>query len=426
MKVIGIDIGTTSICGISVDVQTGKIINSITKNSNAFIDGCAAWEKIQSVEKIITLATDVLESLIDDETAAIGVTGQMHGIVYVDKNQNAVSPLYTWQDERGNLPYKETTYAKYLGSYSGYGNVTDFYNRENEIKPKDAVSYCTIHDYFVMKLCNLKEPLIHTSDAASFGLYDIEANKFNYDYDVKVTNDYTVAGEYKKIPVAVAIGDNQASVFSTLANEEDILFNIGTGSQVSIVSDSLIVAEGIETRPYIDNKYLIVGAALCGGRAYSILKNFYSEIFSFIKDIDDEQVYQFMAETLQKSEEDLLVIDTRFAGTRDDANLCGSINGLTPESFNPTQLTRGILNGMVDELCNMYDKMNASKKGIVGSGNGLRKNSQLVKNFENKFGAKMKIPAHMEEAAFGAALFAGVASGIFKNANEAQKLIKYE
>ena len=28
---------------------------------------------------------------------------QMHGIVYVDKEGNCVSPLYTWQDARGSI-----------------------------------------------------------------------------------------------------------------------------------------------------------------------------------------------------------------------------------------------------------------------------------------------------------------------------------
>lgn len=34
----------------------------------------------------------------------IGLTGQMHGILYIDEDGNCVSPLYTWQDGRGNLP----------------------------------------------------------------------------------------------------------------------------------------------------------------------------------------------------------------------------------------------------------------------------------------------------------------------------------
>lgn len=114
MQAIGIDIGTTSVCGILINTATGNVEKSVTKNSNAFIDGCADWEKIQSVDRIMTIAENILKELISSDVAVIGVTGQMHGIVYTDAEGNAVSPLYTWQDKRGDLPYKDTTYAKYL------------------------------------------------------------------------------------------------------------------------------------------------------------------------------------------------------------------------------------------------------------------------------------------------------------------------
>ena len=82
MKAIGIDIGTTSVCGVVIDVETGKMLNSRTKNSDAFIPTENDWEKIQSVEKIMSVATEILDEFIDEEVAVIGVTGQMHGIVY--------------------------------------------------------------------------------------------------------------------------------------------------------------------------------------------------------------------------------------------------------------------------------------------------------------------------------------------------------
>lgn len=64
--------------------------------------------------------------------------------------------------------------------------------------------------------------------------------------------------------------------------------------------------------------------------------------------------------------------------------------------------------------------------GIVGSGNGIRKNKTLVKIFEEKLDAKMKIPKHIEEAAVGAAMFGMVACGKVKNAEDAQRIISYE
>lgn len=425
MKAIGIDIGTTSVCGVLIDVNTGEILKSCTKNSEAFITTENEWEKIQSVEKIMSVATDILDRFIDDDVVVIGVTGQMHGIVYTDKNGEAVSPLYIWQDGRGNLPYRDTTYAKHLNSFSGYGNVTDFYNRENGIRPDNAVSYCTIHDYFVMKLTGLKKPLMHSSDAASFGCFDLTEKKFDYDCNVDITADYTIAGTYRGIPVSVAIGDNQASVFSTLADENNILLNVGTGSQVSVVSDTPVVAENIETRPYFDGKYLIVGAALCGGRAYSILKNFYSEVLGYIEDTDDEKVYAVMNKMIQNLDSSTLKVDTRFAGTRSNAELTGGITGITAENFNPPQLTLGVLNGMATELYEMYEKMGVQRHGIIASGNGIRKNAALVKIFEKMFDSKMQIPCHLEEAAFGAALFGLVSAKILESANDAQKLIKY-
>ena len=427
MKAIGIDIGTTSVCGVLLDSDTGCVKKSITKNSNAFILGCAEWEKIQSVDKIMIIAADVLKNLINgnDDVGVIGVTGQMHGIVYTDENGNAASPLYTWQDGRGNLPYKGTTYAKYLDSFSGYGNVTDFYNTENGIKPRNAVSYCTVPDYFVMKICGLKRPILHLSDAASLGCYDLENNKFNYNYTATVTSDYCIAGQYGKIPVGIAVGDNQASVFSTLADENDVLVNIGTGSQISVVSNKVSNSLDIETRPYFDGKYLLVGAALCGGRAYSLLKNFYAEAFGYIKRVDDDEVYKIMNDMLKDAKSSSFKVDTRFAGTRLNSEITGGISGITTENFTPSALTYAVLSGMADELLDMYKQMNVSKSGIVGSGNGIRKNKTLVKIFEEKLGAKMKIPKHVEEAAVGAAMFGMVACGEFAAGKDVRKIICY-
>lgn len=328
-------------------------------------------------------------------------------------------------DGRGNLPYKGTTYAKYLNSFSGYGNVTDFYNTENGIKPENAVSYCTIHGYLVMRLCGLKKPVMHTSDAASFGCYDLESNRFNYACAAEITGDFRIAGKYRGIPVSVAIGDNQASVFSTLADENDVLVNIGTGSQISVISDKIADSAQIETRPYFEGKYLLAGAALCGGRAYSLLKSFYAEAFGYIKKLDDDEVYKIMNDMLKSAKESSFKVDTRFAGTRANSEITGGISGITTENFTPSALTCGVLCGMADELLNMYEQMGVRKSGIVGSGNGIRKNKALVRIFEEKLGAGMKIPKHLEEAAVGAAMFGMIACGEFKNAGEVQKLISY-
>ena len=424
MQAIGIDIGTTSICGVILDAETGALVRSVTKNSEAFLQGDAAWEKIQSVEKIVSIATAILDELISDETEVIGVTGQMHGIVYVDEKGESVSPLYTWQDGRGNLPFGEVTYAEFLGSSSGYGNVTDFYNRQNGLVPQTAKSFCTIQDYFVMRLCGLTTPLVHISDAASFGLFDLEKKQFTCESNIAIAEGYRLAGEYGSIPVSVAIGDNQASGLSSLSSEGDLLINVGTGSQVSVVCDTVIKAETIETRPFFEGKYLAVGAALCGGRAYAMLKDFYKSILSSMISVDDAAVYALMYGLLQK-EGEALAVDTRFAGTRADKTVRGSICGISVENFTPAALTKGVLAGMIGELYEMYRSMNVEIGGIVGSGNGIRKNKALIEAAQNAFGYAMKIPCHTEEAAFGAALYGMLSCGRLENMREAGKLIRY-
>ena len=80
-------------------IESGNVIRSHTKNSNAFLKGCAEWEKIQAVDKIMTVATEILDDLLDDDSAVIGVTGQMHGIVYHNADGYAVSLLYTLGEE---------------------------------------------------------------------------------------------------------------------------------------------------------------------------------------------------------------------------------------------------------------------------------------------------------------------------------------
>lgn len=425
MKAIGIDIGTTSISGVLYSVSSNNLIKSLTKNSNAFIQTENSWEKIQNVEKIIGVATEILNELLTDNVAVIGVTGQMHGIVYYDKNGSAVSPLYTWQDGRGNLPYKNSTYAEFLKSSSGYGCVTDFYNRENGLVPVSAVGFCSIADYLAMNLCGVNKPIIHSSNAGSFGCFDLEKNEFINGCKEIVTSGFKIVGKYKGVPVSVAIGDNQASVLATCKNN-GVLFNVGTGSQVSIVSDKIKVLDNVETRPYFENKYLLVGSALCGGRAYSLVKDFIRDIISEKTEITDSEVYQIMARFLERVKTPSITADTRFAGTRADKTISGSFSGVTTENFKPSEFIASVLYGMVEELYGMYESFGEKRACLIGSGNGVKNNKRLVEIAEEKFGVKMEKPSFNEEASFGAMLYGLIAIGKFSTVSEAQQLIKYE
>ena len=108
MKAIGIDIGTTTISGVVVEVDERRystVIEAKTIQNGSFIGTSNEWERIQDAEKIIQKAKVVVDEFIDKYPDAhnIGLTGQMHGIVYLNAEGRSVSPLYTWQDGRGNI-----------------------------------------------------------------------------------------------------------------------------------------------------------------------------------------------------------------------------------------------------------------------------------------------------------------------------------
>jgi len=425
---IGIDIGTTSICGVLIDVKNGVIIKKLERVNDTWIETKNAWEKIQDPNKILTIVINILDELYSSEVISIGLTGQMHGIVYLDEKGNAVSPLYTWQDERGNLSYLDSTYAKNISSFTGYGNVTHYYNKINNLVPKKAKVFCTIHDFVAMKFCSLTEPIIHNSDAASFGLYDIVKNCWQIQDKIlpKVTVECMILGNYKNTPVAVAIGDNQASFIGSVSESTAILINMGTGSQISVVSDKISTSADVETRPFVNGKYLLVGCSLCGGKTYAVLENFFRNTVELFTGAIPDKLYDVMNKELEKECECKISVDNRFMGTRANPKITASITGLNVENFSPQQLLVGFVTAMAGEMFSMYEKMGTKGTSLVGSGNGIKKNKAVVKALEKKFSTQLKIPVHNEEASFGAALFSLVACGYYDDIAKAQKLITYK
>lgn len=430
MKVIGIDIGTTSICGISVDTDSGRVLKSETLPNDAFIKTDFEFERIQNPEKIMDKVEELLSRLEPQNASAIGFSGQMHGIVYTDKNGNAVSPLYTWQDERAAKEYKDgKSYAEALGCFAGYGLATDFYNSVNGIVPDSAEYLCTIADYAVMRLCGNGKPLVHITNAASLGCFDIESNKFTVDNPrlPDVTAEFKAAGKYNGVPVCVALGDNQASFIGSVSDFEYALINVGTGSQISWLTDTKVCAEGVENRPYDGKRYLAAGCALCGGRAFAMLEKLFREIAALAGVDESKTLYPEIDKLLENKLNTTLSADCRFCGTRNDPSVRGGISNISENNFTASDIALAVLNGMSKELYEMYSNGGKKAEKLVCSGNGLRKNAALRRVVSDMFGCDIKIPLFNEEASFGAALAAGVACGIFANISEACKtLVSYK
>ena len=431
MNLIGLDIGTTSISAAVLDADTGAAEKTYTVANDSFLPAQNPWERIQDPERILKTVKALLDECLErfPQTAVIGLTGQMHGIVYVNRDGRSVGPLYTWQDGRGNLPDEsgkslcDQLREKYgYGFYAGYGLVTHLYNLRHQLVPREAVSFCTIMDYLGMVLTGRKRPLVHSSNAASFGFYDAAGLRFRTElllaegiqpsFLPETSASLSLLGRYRGIPVSVALGDNQASFLGSVRRaDRQILVNMGTGGQVSLLTDRVIAGEDLELRPFIDNTYLIVGASLCGGRAYAALASFFRACAAGAG-ASDFDPYAMMDGLLNSySNPDHLKINTVFAGTRDHPERRGSIENIGTGNFDPASLTYGVLDGIAQELYDRYLTMGIRKSAIVASGNGMRKNRHLQRITAEKFGMELELSALTEEAACGAAIAGSAAAG---------------
>lgn len=427
MKILGIDIGTTGICGVVADTSSGEMIKNITRKNTSFISSENDFERIQDADSIFDIVFGIIDELFDEEISAIGFSGQMHGILYTNENGKALSPLYIWQDQRGAKEYKDgRTYAEYLGCFPGYGLASDLYNEANGLIPDDAKYLCTIADWIVMRLCELDAPLIHITNAASLGAFDVVNNKFKIN-NLRlpgVSSEFKVAGEYRGVPVSVALGDNQASFIGSVRSADYALLNVGTGSQISFLIDDYSEIDGVELRPFDGKRFLCAGCSLCGGRAFAMFEKFCREIAS-LSGADIDSFYPALDRLLENKLSSEIKADCRFCGTRKDPSVKGGYFGITENNFNVSEFAFSTLEGIADELYGFYKASGAEKKAVVCSGNGIRKNPVLCRIVENMFKAEIKLPCYEEEAAFGAALSASVAVGEFSSIDEACSIIKY-
>lgn len=431
---LGLDIGTTTISAVVLDPKSGSLIASRTVKSEADIPSPYPWEKIQDAALIEKKVTALLEELLAacPNVGSIGITGQMHGIVYLNEKGKPVSPLYTWQDQRSAelCPRLYDLTGYHLSA--GYGLATHCALQKAGAVPPDAWKISTIMDYIAFSLCGRRSVKIHATNAASLGFFSLQEGSFDKaalekagihkDILPEMMGDNEIQGYYRNIPVAAAIGDNQASFFGSVAQQETMaLANFGTGSQISLLTRDIshVACDGaIEIRPFLSGLYLVCGSALCGGRAYALLERFFRE-YAKSCGLPEREQYSILNALAEEGlcREALPEVNTTFCGTRADPTVRGSILGLGEENLHPAALTAGTLLGMARELRQMFEKMpGEGVSTLVASGNAIRKNPALKKALEMVFGLPVRIPVHQEEAAFGAALFGAVAAkGILKD-----------
>lgn len=421
---IGIDLGTTTISLVSVDAVTEELLVQTTVLSESTLP--SKEHVLQDPQSILEKAVSSLNKMIKQfpNVSVIGLTGQMHGILYLNQQGEAISPLYTWQDLSAELQkgicYRDKAFACCGETApSGYGLMTHYVLHCQGKVPAGASTFCTIADYLGMRLTGRTKPCLHISNAAALGFFDLVSGKFKHEVlerlgiDIALlppcTGQSEMLGRFQNIPVSVAIGDNQAAFLGAVDDPEHaILMNIGTGSQISMLTDEQVKHPALEIRPFVDGNYLCSYSALCGGDAYAVLERFFRMIAREMTGEDTPQ-YELMAK-LAACKVPPLTVDTAFRGTRLQPELRGAIQGLSTDNFTPEALVRGVLAGMVEELYQQFENMPKPQHvtHLVASGNGIRRNPVLQELCAARFHLPLTIPDCPEEAALGASRFAAL------------------
>jgi sedoheptulokinase len=464
--IIGIDFGTTSLSAVIVNVEDLKIEKVLSYNTNAYIEFPDPNRKEQSIEKLTSLFNGLLYEINSYQgirILAYGFTGQMHGIIGLNRKKEAVTNLVTWQDRSGDtiLPNgkKLLDEMKELAGVqqsiaNGYGIVT-LYKWLKYDNRDDIYSFCTVADYFARLLAgNTGEDIIMSPTMAhSIGLFDVFSNSWqeqaikNLKLDSVcfpvIKSNTLIVGHFKSkvnaAPVVCAIGDNQSSFMGSVINQqESILLNVGTGTQLSFLISKKEhdvfgrYIDGYETqlRPYDDNSYLMATSFVNGGSVYKSLFNFFKDVgrsLFDLKNIDEDLLWSRMSEAGKRSlaNESRLNVSPLLEGQRKNADIKGNISNLSTANFYSGDLILGFLRGLAKYYKTGYfPELKNRISQICGSGNGLKKNLLFCEIIEEEFGHQLYFPPYNEEAAMGAVLNAAKAIGLLDTKEQVHFFLK--
>ncbi len=474
-RYIGLDLGTTTIIGLILDTDARQVVHAESARNDTRIAirhrrslGRSEWHMVLMHQIVLELLRNLVHASGISQVDAIGVTGQMHGMVLLDGSNTPRSSFIGWQDQRCQEPMPGgTTYIDEMlrrggelfersgcTPATGYMGSTLFWMRHNGKIPSGTLA-CFAPDFVVSSLTDSR-PVTDATNAAGSGLLDVANGCWNAEllealgldpaWLPEIRPSLDLAGTLSAaaadatalpagLPVAVASGDNQASFAGAVADyARSLLVNVGTGGQVSVHVDEPVRGDGLDLRPFLRRGYLLVGASLCGGGSFRVLSDFIRAVGAEVFDLHDFDDLDDRLTVLARSAppgSEGLVCEPVFTGSRQDPLRRARWEGLSDTNFTPANLTRSLLEGLAAQFGLFYDDMRRlgveARTTLVGAGNGIRRNPVLAEILSSHFGATMRIASHTEEAAVGAALGAAVTAGEFSDIEEAgRRFIRYD
>jgi xylulokinase len=186
MALVGIDVGTSAVKGLAIDDQ-GSVL-AVAEESYPLSTPHAGWAE-QDPEDWWRASEAVLGQLRDraGAPAAIGLSGQMHGLVTLDRDDEVIRPAILWNDQRSARECDEIEAAiglERLIALTGNRALAGFtapkllWLRRHEPQSYERIARVMLpKDYVRLRLCG--EHATDVSDASGTLLFDVAHRRWS-------------------------------------------------------------------------------------------------------------------------------------------------------------------------------------------------------------------------------------------------------
>lgn len=458
---IGIDIGTSSTKVLILDEQ-GNIVDDRDRNYE-FDQPENGWTEQDPAlwwNAVLELIPEILQEnkIKAKDIKGIGIAGQMHSLVMLDKNDQVLRKAILWNDQRTAKQVDEIN--QIVGAerhiqltsnppLTGFTSPKVLWVRENE---PDIYEKCRKillpKDYIRFKLTG--EYVSDVSDASGMGFLNVKARTWSdeilKDLEInpawlpRLVESIEVSGYLKEdvakelglevgTPVVGGAGDNAAAAIGVGAIKDKTGFTtIGTSGVVFVHSSKPSTDEKGRVHTFcsaVPNEWHLMGVTLAAGSSLQWFKNKFCQAEEEIADKQGIDVYQLMdkmAEEIKPGSNKLIFLPY-LNGERTphlDPDSRGVFFGLS-SIHDKAHMIRSVLEGVafsLNDCLSILRQLNVDAEDLMLTGGGAA--SPLWQEIiANVFDCKMNTCKSNQGPSLGAAILAGVGSGVFKDLEDA-------
>ncbi|MGN0457807.1 MAG: xylulokinase [Eubacterium sp.] len=450
MYYIGIDLGTSSCKMLLVD-ETGAVINSVTEEYPVYFpypSWCEQnpddwWKACAS--GIVKLTKDCDRSLI----RGIGIAGQMHGLVVLDKNDRVIRPAILWNDARTakqveylNNEIGREALSKYTANiaFAGFTAPKLLWMKDNEPELFEKISKIMLpKDYIVYRLTGIHST--DYSDASGMLLLDVEHKCWSREMCnichisenqlPRLYESYEAVSTVKKdvadmlglkgdVTVCAGAGDNAAAAVGTgTVSNGRCNISVGTSGTIFISSDTfgVDINNSLHSFAHADGGYHLMGCMLS---AASCNKWWMQDILN-TSDFASEQE-KINIENLGKNHIYFLPYLMGERSPINDTDARAMFIGMTMDSTR-SDMIQAVLEGVAFAMRDCFEVakslgINISRSSICGGGSKSLLWKQI---FSNVLGIPLDTVKTEQGPSYGGAILAMVACGKYDSVKSAAR-----